>query len=372
MISVRSKAILAASVVGLAGLSAHAAPLVNYSLLGRIVGSGDGYSSTVTVSAGSVIEYQLQGLFAPVGTVNSGTPVRTLTSVGSADGFNNLPRIDLFQTAGATIDANFTAAGTPQAFAGPGGTSNFAAGTGAAAGTPTAGDLLNIKNIAGSGQKAADGTAIYLGTFSIASAAGTSSLVGIRLNGTGSGSSGFTVHINNSTAAAGSNILPTDTTETGANPLIALNGLNLVTASVGPSNNPPTFTAGSGLASGDTGVDATLDIILPVDLAPHSVTFNVPDSFITDEAAASVALSLGTVPAPLVGHISVSGRNIIVTGTYTDYPAMAGVFSVPLVLTDNQAATGAGTFTVNVVPEPASIGLLGLGGLALLRRRKTK
>lgn len=42
-----------------------------------------------------------------------------------------------------------------------------------------------------------------------------------------------------------------------------------------------------------------------------------------------------------------------------------------LLITEN-AASGADNVTVTVVPEPASLALMGLGGLMLLRRRRVQ
>lgn len=158
---IMNKAILAAACVGIGVVSAQASPLATYSLLGRIAGSGDAFQSRVTVSTGATVEYQLRANFAAIGTVNvQSNTTRTITSIGATDGFGVLPRIDLFQPAGATIDAQFDSHASFPNFVGPfigGGlvTSNFSVGTGASPGTPTSGDLLNIKAITGSGVVAA-------------------------------------------------------------------------------------------------------------------------------------------------------------------------------------------------------------------------
>lgn len=370
MRNLKSNAILGAACVGLATVCVHAAPFANYSILGRVVGSGSSYASSVTVSVGSQVEYKLVATFAPIGTVNiQGASTRTLTSITATDGFNNTPRIDLFQTSGAQIDASFSTAGTPQAFTGPGGTSTWSAGIGSSPGTATSGDLLNIKNITGPGQVDVQGNPIYLGSFSIVSATGSASLIGMRLNPVSAATaSAFRIHLNNSTAATGTFLIPTDTSESGAQPFWKLNGLNLVQAQ---TNTPPSFTLASGLQVGNTGIDVTLDVVQPVNSLTHFATFSIPDAFITDETASTATVSLGTLPTALQGHVTMSGtRNIVISGSYADYPAMVGTFSVPLILTDGQAATDAGTFTVQVVPEPASLGILGVGALAFVRRRR--
>lgn len=395
MKSVRTKAILAASVVGLTGLSAYASPLVYYKLEGRLAGSSGAFSSTVTVSAGTQIETRLMPYFAPTGTVfvNSTTGVAsTITGVsGSDDGFNILPKVDIVKVNSSQIDGSFATRAVNSSLPPFLPTATYAGalgigvwdqnGTVLQQGTPVSTGVQGIKAAAAYGVIQSKTTldtygtqypayyGAWFDTYTISTVVGSAAQLKIALNtqGSDSGASGFQVHVNGGAAATG--FTSDTTTETSANPFYQFVGLNLVTA---VSNVAPAFTAGSGLAAGDTVVDATLDVVQPVALNPKSITFSIPDSFITDEAASSVTVGLGTLPTALQGHVTLSGRNIIVTGSLSDYPSLVGTYNIPLTLTDNQSATGSGQFTLSIVPEPTSIGLLGLGGLALLRRRKNK
>jgi len=55
---------------------------------------------------------------------------------------------------------------------------------------------------------------------------------------------------------------------------------------------------------------------------------------------------------------------------YDALEAMIGKTDILAIYTSGNTSTPAHTLTINIIPEPATIALLGLGGLILLRRRK--
>src|SRR5262245_60027099 len=87
------KAVLGLCVVLFFSGRAGASPLVTISLLGRVTGSGNPFSSHVgtIVSPGESIDFELVVKMAPIGTTNTqGANTRTITSLTlGVDGLNS-------------------------------------------------------------------------------------------------------------------------------------------------------------------------------------------------------------------------------------------------------------------------------------------
>jgi hypothetical protein len=82
----KSLALLAAGVLGSTAVTASAAPFLTVSLLGRVQGSGNPYTSSVAVTGGEVIEYQIQALLGEEEAVNpfAGTsPAANTTTISN-------------------------------------------------------------------------------------------------------------------------------------------------------------------------------------------------------------------------------------------------------------------------------------------------
>src|SRR2546423_12649214 len=84
-----------------------AAPYMNVSLLGRVEGSSDPYSSTVSVTPGAIIDYQVILNMSPVGTTNT-TVQRTITSLTPGFDGVNCFKFDIFQPAAEATQVNFS------------------------------------------------------------------------------------------------------------------------------------------------------------------------------------------------------------------------------------------------------------------------
>ena len=103
--------------------------------------------------------------------------------------------------------------------------------------------------------------------------------------------------------------------------------------------------------------------------APFSVTVNATDA----DSADILALAVGSVPGitgvTVVGG-STSPASFTVTGT-VNYSLNGTTVVVPVSVSDGAGGhTVNGAFRLVVTPEPASLSLIGLGGLLLGRRRK--
>jgi len=113
-------ALVAAGTLGSMAVSANAAPFVTVSMLGRVQGSGEPFSSSVLVAPGQVVEYQLNFQLAPEGSVNLNPPStnRTITNWvdgATTSGMNNM-KFNLGQTSSvsgltAVMQDNLSASG---------------------------------------------------------------------------------------------------------------------------------------------------------------------------------------------------------------------------------------------------------------------
>jgi hypothetical protein len=209
---------------------AGAAPFLNASLVGRLSGSGNAFSSTVQVSTGQSVDYQMIYDVAPTGTVNvQGAATRTITSlVFGTDGVN-AHKHDIFELASDDIQVNFTAPGTlnpdPTALAGD----SWAGGSGAGGGTPTLNpgrglnDLIAIRPIHVAGvQTGIDPEVVMDGMFTVYNAPmfANASLLRMRFSTTSPSGS---MRIN-----GGATVLFTLSAETGPDPLTGYTPLTLV------------------------------------------------------------------------------------------------------------------------------------------------
>lgn len=102
--------------------------------------------------------------------------------------------------------------------------------------------------------------------------------------------------------------------------------------------------------------------------APFSV--NV---IVTDANAADV-LALATTAVAGITNVTVTGggtspQTFVVQGT-VNYSLNGTTVIVPITATDGAGGSTTGSFSIIVTPEPASLSLIGLGGLLLGRRRK--
>ena len=169
--------------------AATAAPLVNVQVLTSPSGAAGTYSATQTVAAGQTVFYEVVASLTP-GATNGArtlnatqTPHPTATTIGY-DGINSLG-FDL--TTGGALSGTFS---TATLSSGP---DNWAAGTGAVAGTTGSGSLTGSKGALGNGLYAGADSAnlavLLTGTFKLGSTAapGTSLTITPSYNGSGAG-----------------------------------------------------------------------------------------------------------------------------------------------------------------------------------------
>lgn len=240
----RSKFGMIAGLVAAAiSVPAMAAPLVNLSLVGRVVGSGSAFSSQLNnIPSGTQVEYQLIADVAPVGTVRGAITINSLTKsqATTGDGVNNL-KIDLVTVLGGggvvTFGAGGTLNGDPDAtLTGD----SWANGTGASGGVPTGNDLLGVRPAHSTGlQSAIDPEVVMTGQFTFTGNADLMTVVGMRWASGGAGSGKVNGGANNLIISASS--------EGGADPFVSYAPLQL---------NVPEPTTASLLALGLLGAAA--------------------------------------------------------------------------------------------------------------------
>jgi len=151
-----------AGVMGLSAVSASAAPFVTVSLLGRITGTTNALSSSVSLtSTAQTVDYVVQFQLAPEGSTNpfasNPTIINWVPSVNAADQGQPTPtdptsglaalRFSLFENSGASPRATFPttpAAATTNPLVADGDGGSWVRGSGASVGTLTArGDGAN-------------------------------------------------------------------------------------------------------------------------------------------------------------------------------------------------------------------------------------
>jgi hypothetical protein len=226
----RKKMIVGAALAALLPASeAMSMPLINLRLLGRNVTKGDaGFSATVAADPGDSIEYRVVTGLAAIGNSNvQGATTRTISTKNAAnDGVQSL-KFNMYDPAlsgGDDLEISALGAGTLNAADG------WGAVTGAHPGSPTGGDLLNIRpgQAAGvyKGTTANGEEMVVSGSFSVDAIGAMGGFVRLGIN--------QPVNINTSAAASarmntGATVLaPTVGTEATTDPMIGLIPLNIV------------------------------------------------------------------------------------------------------------------------------------------------
>ncbi len=196
-----------------------AAPIFNARLLARNVTDGESFfNSLVFVDPGDVLEYQVVGNMAPLGTVYSGSSPFTITSLTApVDGANSL-RFNIFETTADGVQVNFS---SPSALAsGWAGDSTNSPGALSARGNGY-NDLTGIRPIRVPGSfSAVTPEILFTGSFTVSTANSYTSLLQLKWS-SGAGS----LHVNGSGLAK----FPSLTSETGANPYVNCQPLTLST-----------------------------------------------------------------------------------------------------------------------------------------------
>jgi hypothetical protein len=224
-------AALTAAVWSLPAPHAHAAPFVTFSLVGRLYGSSDAFSSVVRSASSGAIEYQVIADMAPTGTVNiHGTTTRTITSLTvGTDGLGTI-KIDIFESAVQALQLSFNSPVTFNPDPSPVDDDSWA-GFGSRPGIPTArpgqpgqNDLINIFSTHQPGVRTAiDPEIMMTGVCQIDSSNGSSGLIQMRFSNTDP--SGV-MKINGSP----SGVFISGSTESTADPLTAYNPMSVVVA----------------------------------------------------------------------------------------------------------------------------------------------
>lgn len=205
----------------MASASAHAAPLYLESVLGSATPGGP-YTSTLSVTPGETVYFEVVGKFAPIGTTNAGTS-STITSITpapnkSTTGYDGVNSASYNLTASGNFTGVFTGATlttTPD---------NWAGSLGSSAGTPTGATLTAARPINAPGIYAGAGsTQFETGMFVVAAGAnGTATIVG----NPGGDSSFLEFNTNPSTGTGGTKL---QVAGTDANGIIGYNPLVLTT-----------------------------------------------------------------------------------------------------------------------------------------------
>jgi hypothetical protein len=351
--------------------SAKGAPLLTLELLGSTSSSGP-FTSSVTATSGSTVYYEVSALFSS-GATNTNT---SHSPNGTADAINSLPSFSFTDgtsasfAAGATMDNNF-GSGT--------GSGVTVSGTGS--------DSITVRAVNASGVYANADTLLEIanGTMTV------NSTTPATIAGAFVSTSGL-LHV------GGTNLVSvTSTTEGGSDPILKYQSLQLnpaasATILSATTSSPAGFGSSLGsiaITGGSGSYKAGVVTFAGTSSGFVSVsTFN-PTSDIEVyglDVKGATQTQLNQIVTDIGSNASLTWTSVVPAGPNTIAPLFTdggtpvyfgetlGAASpfIGFNLANDSTLSGVTITGVAAVPEPATVGLLGVGSLALLARRRRR
>jgi hypothetical protein len=232
---IRLKAIAAATAALLFTGTAHAATLFNTQILASSTQNGT-YTTSLVVTPGQTVYYEVVGQLAPVGTSNTKGTINTITS---ADGANSLS-YTLTDSTSNPVQISFNSDAALQ--------SGFTGGSGANAGTASGNSLTLVRPIQAPGVQAGGltQTLIETGTFLVSAAAPAGS-TGVVTGSYAGKATGLKIN-------AGANSVLLVNSDSASDPVLGFAPLTLTTAADVSAVPAPGLLGSSALTAGTIGL----------------------------------------------------------------------------------------------------------------------